>query len=96
VGLGATLARPLVAKLREAISAESISLNPELLNVRQLPMVAHPLPWVSHNRGGYFRNTSMPLFGFHTRFVFPAYQQPSTTFQFISFADIPPPFATTH
>jgi DNA-directed RNA polymerase len=48
--------------IRNAVVKKGADVNLDLLNLRQLPMIAPPLPWVTHNRGGYFQNTSMPPF----------------------------------
>jgi DNA-directed RNA polymerase len=45
--------------IRNAVVKKGSDVNLDLLNLRQLPMIAPPLPWVTHNRGGYFQNTSM-------------------------------------
>lgn len=45
--------------IRARLSDTSDEFDLDLLFARQLPMIAPPLPWSSHNRGGYYRNSSM-------------------------------------
>eukprot|EP01134_Creolimax_fragrantissima_P006470 CFRG6470T1 len=46
-------------KLREAMIGENIDLRH--VHSTPLPMIAKPLPWTSHNKGGYYNNSKSVL-----------------------------------